>query len=229
MRRGPTADGLRFAGPLLAAVFLSYCTTVGLERPSVRRALDYGPQRPLRVCIFKDRNLPDSDLSRILSEWRTEVVPFGIDLKAERVLPYDRTQFSCIGMGNELTRLDLDPPCDRMMIVLKRTPLDMVWSLFLPTVFGAVDSQTGTRGYAFGDLYLLENILFFRGDASVLIHEGYHLLGCGHALFMDDCYRAIARLKGVSASARAFFPAQGEDGTILRSRAEANRIFFGQE
>ena len=205
------------------------CTTVGFHSPAVRDALDYGPNRVLRLCFFKDRGLPDADLTRIVEAWHTELAPFGISLRTERVTPYDRTDFGCIGLGNELRRLDLEPPCDRVMIILKRTPLDLVWGLLLPTVFGAVDSQTGTRGYAFGDLYLVENILFFRGDASVLIHEGYHLFGCGHSLLLEECYRTIARLKRAFSRESGFFPARSEAGTILLTREEANRLFFGDK
>ncbi len=145
------------------------------------------------------------------------------------MLPYDRTAFGCLGMGSEMDRMDLEAPCDRAMILLKRTPTDLVWGLFLPTVFGAVDSRTGTRGYAFADLYLAENMLFFRGDEATLIHEGYHLLGCGHGLLMDECYRRIARLKRASGESQAdFFPAMTEGGRILNSREEVNRVFFGR-
>lgn len=212
-----------------AIPLLFHCTTVGFHRPSVRDSIDYGPGRTLRICVFKDTKLSSLQLERIMQQWRAELLPYGIELALERVLPYERTNFSCIGMGNELGRLDLEPPCDRVLIMLKRTPVDFAWSLFLPTVFGAVDSGTGTRGYAFGDLYWLENILFFRADASVLLHEGYHLFGCGHALVLDDCYREIARLKKSWREGADFFPALSDNRTIFFTRDEANRHFFRRE
>lgn len=66
-------------------------------------------------------------------------------------------------------------------------------------------------------------------------HEFYHLVGCGHAWVMDECYRRIALAKQRRTSAAAFFPVllylEDEDirrncgnNPLIEDRDDANRI-----
>jgi hypothetical protein len=66
-------------------------------------------------------------------------------------------------------------------------------------------------------------------------HELYHLVGCGHAWVMDECYRRIALAKQRRKSADAFFPVplylEDEDirrncgdNPLIDDRGDANRI-----
>ena len=61
-------------------------------------------------------------------------------------------------------------------------------------VHGAVESISNTRGFVKSKYTSLLQILF-TSPSSTMIHEGYHLLGCPHMLFKDECYKIILDAK----------------------------------
>jgi hypothetical protein len=72
--------------------------------------------------------------------------------------------------------------------------------------------------------------LSFAGPESNAVHEGYHLLGCGHGLVMDDCYEQIRTMKIIAVQERErgndFFPTISSDGYILRTREEVDDEWY---
>jgi len=79
----------------------------------------------------------------------------------------------------------------------------------------------------------LASLLFAPTEA--IRHELYHLVGCGHARIMDECYRRIALAKRSKKIPDGFFPVflylEDEDisrncgrNLVIEDRAEANRI-----
>lgn len=63
------------------------------------------------------------------------------------------------------------------------------------------------------------------GAGESLVHEGYHLLGCGHWSW-PRCYQQIATLRAVALDnareGRDFVPALTPDGEIFRTREAVN-------
>ena len=63
------------------------------------------------------------------------------------------------------------------------------------------------------------------GARDSLVHEGYHLLGCGHWSWAR-CYEQIAKLRGAALqNAQAgvdFVPALTPDGDVFRTREAVN-------
>jgi hypothetical protein len=61
-------------------------------------------------------------------------------------------------------------------------------------IHGAVETQSNTRGFVKSKYAALLQALF-TSPSSTLIHEGYHLMGCPHMLWKDECYKIILEAK----------------------------------
>jgi len=137
----------------------------------------------------------------------------------------------------------IPPGCDRMMYFVNRNVLDVAWSVpelyGAPEVLGEVDDYTMTRGYVVDRIASLNQVLMspWFSPSKVARHETFHMIGCGHDLVMDQCYKHIAQAKWVENRLRdagcyeksgvgEFFPSfsNAGDGPILLTRAQANGI-----
>jgi hypothetical protein len=86
---------------------------------------------------------------------------------------------------------------------------------------GAVEIDTKTRDYIKAK-YISTLQILTTSPRSTLIHEEYHLLGFGHALFKNECYKKIQSIKRNN-SKRNFFGIETiDDDKTFQSKEELN-------
>ncbi len=191
----------------------------------------------LKVCVYRDTNFSEEQVHIRFNQWNEELKTY--DIKAVvsgriDVLPRDGfflvTNTSKMKMP--LGRVG-QPSCDRVVYFLGRHIGDFVYGLLgtqipLPEILGSVDDKTSTRMCVVGETVTLGHI-FAGGAKNYLIHEGYHLLGCGHYSW-KKCTEQIERLKRLASDNPEqpdFIPALTADGRVCRTRTEVDIAFFG--
>ncbi|MEM7184962.1 MAG: hypothetical protein AAF518_28975 [Spirochaetota bacterium] len=191
-----------------------------------RQKYDYSDPTHLQLCIFKEKGIHNNTVTDLLNAWRDELALYQIDIKLAKVTTWQRKSFFSEGIYQNLLRIPLRKPCDRMLILVDPKLADFIWELFAPvTILGVVDGNTHSRGYIIAKYYSL-NQIFGASPKATLVHEGYHLLGCGHALFLTKCYKQIYNLKFLHKMNKrlgnSFLPALREDGFSFLTREEVN-------
>jgi hypothetical protein len=58
---------------------------------------------------------------------------------------------------------------------------------------------------------------------AAIVHEFYHLIGCGHGFAKTKCYHRIAAMKAGRVPDSDFFPGMTEKGELVTSREAANQ------
>jgi hypothetical protein len=100
--------------------------------------------------------------------------------------------------------------------------------MILPEILGAVESTTMTKGYSVAEWGSLNQVLSLRSPENLMVHETYHLLGCGHGLNAGLCYDQIVRIKKAAKKNREegqdFFPSMTPGGKIVWTRDGVDRI-----
>jgi hypothetical protein len=209
-------------GLIMFVALGSGCTSIGLDT-NKRDTVDYGPPQELRVCLLKTDEVPDDRTDELITAVNEEFAPFGIKLTVPWVRAWERPGFTVNEIFPALLTRELEEPCDRLMGLIDYHAGDFIWSLFLPQVLGAVDTETHTHGYVFATFGSLNQI--GTGPRSAMVHEFYHLIGCPHAATKTKCYEQIAALK---ASRRPpgsdLFPGMDDEGKYLHTRADINEL-----
>ncbi|TGK33801.1 hypothetical protein EHQ12_17110 [Leptospira gomenensis] len=213
---------------LILLCFLS-CTTVGFHRDSIRKNVDFGGEETLRICVWKDKNVDKEELSAMISAWNEELELYKIRILIPEIRDWERPGWTGFAIMDQVFQAPLPSGCDRLLAVaggkFSDTAFEIV-GIFLAffgipsfQVLGAVETRTGTRGYILGQTRTITHWIV-GGPERTLIHEGYHLLGCGHSLFLSDCYLKIRDVKEWRRKNRAegidFFPSLSEDGEVFR-------------
>ncbi|TGK04915.1 hypothetical protein EHO59_08685 [Leptospira semungkisensis] len=221
----------------LPLLLLLSCTTVGFHRESVRETYDYGKTKTIRVCVWKDVNVSPERMNTLFESWNQELSLYRLQAKVAKVQDWQRPGLTSNDIMKELFQAPLPPDCDRILALAGVQFSDILYEFasyilalfFIPTfeVLGAVDSYTGTRGFILAHTASLGSLLY-GGAPHTIVHEGYHLLGCGHAFFLSECYTKIRDLKLASEKEEAFFPAALQKGGFLYSQKDVNLIFLGQ-
>jgi hypothetical protein len=241
---------------LFAALALGVCllgtsgcfvTSIGMDRPEVRTQTDFGPPETLRVCALLDDGISQRDAQETLADyWNQDEASkykLAIEMVSYSSLPRSMDEFFHWQIGRQVAVRQIPPGCDRMMYFVNRNVLDVAWSVpeiyGAPEVLGEVDDYTMTRGYVIDRVASLNQVLMspWFSPSKVARHETFHMIGCGHDLVMDQCYKHIAEAKWVEnrlqdagcyqkSGVEEFFPSfsHAGDGPILLTRAQANSI-----
>jgi hypothetical protein len=224
-----------------------YVTSIGMERPEVRAQTDFGPPETLRVCALLDDGITQRDAQETLSDYwnRNEASKYNLSIKlvSYSSLPRPASEFFHWQIARRVVARPIPPQCDREMYFVNRNPLDTLWSIpeayGAPEVLGEVDDYTMTRGYVVDRIASLNQVLLspWFTPAKVARHETYHMLGCGHALMMGECYKHIAEAKLIEhrlaaagcyekSGLQKFFPAFSHAGVgpILLTHAQGDSV-----
>jgi hypothetical protein len=224
-----------------------FVTSIGMDRPEVRAQTDFGPPETLRVCALLDDGISQHKAQATLADYWNQDQASKYNLSVKMVsyssLPRSIDQFFHWQIGHQVAMRQIPPGCDRMMYFVNRNVLDVAWSVpelyGAPEVLGEVDDYTMTRGYVVDRIASLNQVLMspWFSPSKVARHETFHMIGCGHDMVMDQCYKHIAEAKWVENRLRdagcyeksgveEFFPSfsHAGDGPILLTRAQANSI-----
>jgi hypothetical protein len=208
-------------------LLLAGCTSVGgFSSKPVASAND---GFTLRVCVLRDPAISEAHVNDLFAAWREELAPLGIQPVVSEMREEPRPSFTAFGAFSALEREHLGPNCDRLALLVGRNAGDVMYGLAatfmgLPEVHGAVDSKTHTRMYLVAETASVPHALF-GGARGGIIHEGYHLLGCGHWSWAA-CYRQIDKLKLLAREKPTdFVPSITEHGRVYRTREEVERVY----
>ncbi|TGM31691.1 hypothetical protein [Leptospira biflexa] len=180
------------------------CTTIGFHQTKVRESLSYGEQATVRVCVIKEEGIDDKDVFTLFEVWNEELSFYQLKAEPNVILTTKRPGFYGSDIIEYLNHFRMPNQCDRLLYLKGRTWGDIVFEILTLGIFagvglklevqGAVEAKTNTKGYIKAK-YISTIQLLFTSPKSTLIHEGYHLLGCGHQLFMKECYERIRDVK----------------------------------
>jgi hypothetical protein len=224
-----------------------FITSVGMERPSVRAQTDFGPPQTLRVCAMLDDGISQRDAQATLEDYwnQNEASEYNLSVKLVSYTSLSRpmSEFFHWQIASKIAMRRIPPGCDRAMYFVNRNVLDVLWSVpeayGAPEVLGEVDDYTMTRGYVIDRIASLNQVLMspWFSPSKVARHETYHMLGCGHGLMMDQCYKHIAEAKWIEnrligrgcyekAGLETFFPAfsHAGKGPILLTHAQGDCV-----
>jgi hypothetical protein len=224
-----------------------YVTSIGMERPEVRADTDFGPPATLRVCAMLDDGITQRDAQETLEDYwnQNEASKYNLSVKlvSYSSLPRPASEFFHWQIARRVVAQQIPPQCDRTMYFVNRNALDTLWSIpeayGAPEVLGEVDDYTMTRGYVVDRIASLNQVLLspWFSPAKVARHETYHMLGCGHALVMGECYKHIAEAKRIESrlteagcyeksGLHTFFPAFSNAGAgpILLTHAQGDGV-----
>ena len=220
----PAGAALLRVALLAACVALGACTTVGMHTRQ-RVAVDYGPPLQMRVCVLKAPGVTAQRVDALVAAVNRELTTYGIEVTVPWMRPWPRPGFTFQRLFDDVSRRQLEAPCDRLMAFGDRNVGDFLWGLAMPEILGAVDDDTHTRGYVVATRVSLNQLI--TSPTAVTVHEFYHLLGCPHAASMAVCYGRIAALKRSYDPRSDFFPGIGRDARILLTRDDANFVMQG--
>ncbi len=188
----------------LLVLILSNCTTVGFHDDKVRNSMDFGAIQDLNVCVFYENTIGKSEVAELEKKWADELLLYNIKLQFKKTRKIERVAFFGTDVLVSLRPYKLSPDCHRIVYMVGRTWGDIGFEIFSLGIFvgigvklevhGAVEAQSNTRGFVKSKYAALLQILF-TSPSSTLIHEGYHLMGCPHNLWKDECYKIILDAK----------------------------------
>jgi hypothetical protein len=179
--------------------------------------------------VLRDPAVSEARVLELFSAWQEELAPLGIQPVIAEMTEAPRPSFTAFGSFSALEQERLRSNCDRLALLVGRNAGDVVYGLAatfmgLPEVHGAVDTKTHTRMYLVAETASVPHALF-GGAKGGIIHEGYHLLGCGHWSWAD-CYRQIDKLKALAREKPTdFVPAITETGRVYLTREEVDQVY----
>ena len=179
----------------------------------------------MRVCVLRTPGVTTQRVSELVAAVNTEFAAYGIEVVVPWMRPWARSGFTYQRLFDDVTRRELEAPCDRLMAFVDRNVGDFFWGLAMPEVLGAVDDDTHTHGYVVATRVSLNQL--FTSPSATTVHEFYHLLGCPHAGSMSDCYGRIAALKRSIDPRTDFLPGVGRDARFLLTRKATNVVMQG--
>ncbi len=190
---------------LIILIFaISNCTTVGFHDTKLRKSMDFGEEQTLNICVFYENSIDKSEVAELEKDWAEELALYKIKLQFKKTKKVERFAFYGTDVLDQLRIYKLDSECDRIVYMVGRTWGDMLYEFITLGIFykvgikleihGAVESYTNTRGFVKSKYAALLQLLF-TSPSSTLVHEGYHLMGCPHMLWKDECYKIILDAK----------------------------------
>jgi hypothetical protein len=198
--------GLRRFGPIplyLAMPLLAACTFIGVDNPTLRESIDWGPQQDVPTCVYLDEGVNREDADRLLGWWnnregnwyKLQFVPASYE-----PLKRDSNEFFFFQIASKLETVKRPARCTKQIWFVSRSFGDFVYGgaanvLGLPEVVGWTDDSTRTKAWAYANVVPDLNQLVMSPGAATR-HEIYHLLGCDHFdIAMSNCYEAILNFK----------------------------------
>ncbi len=228
----------------LSIVFLlltMHCTTVGFHEDSLRETMDFGQMREIKVCTLSENGIEAEEIESLFSAWNEELKLYSLRAIYVNHGKMERPGFTGFDILSFLYTVPLTKECDRILYLKGRQWKDLLYEFFTLGIFagigiklemqGAVETHTNTRGYIKAK-YISTLQLLFTSPKSTLVHEGYHLLGCGHQLFMHACYEDIQKLKSISAQPdveAGFFPSRTTTDNRFLRRVDVNGVFYKKD
>ncbi|TGL90207.1 hypothetical protein EHQ68_01880 [Leptospira congkakensis] len=190
--------------PFLLLFFLFHCTTIGFHQKDTREKISFGQESKFRACLLSEPDITKEEIADLFTAWNEELSLYQLKAEPTHLGVMDRPGFWGADILGYLMSTPLTKDCDRLVYLKGRTWGDMAFEVLTLGIFagvgikleiqGAVEGQSNTRGYIKAK-YQSTIQLLFTSPKSTLIHEGYHLLGCGHQLFMKECYEKIRDVK----------------------------------
>lgn len=191
---------------LVMTLVLGGCTSIGgfTSKPT---SLDPNSDiLSVKIYALRDKNISETQVRKFVEVWNKELEPSGVKIVIMgpiEIMP--RKSFTTMGIMDDLEKLPMgrpgEKPSDRMFLFIGRNTGDVLYSaagiyLPLPEVFGEV-STTYDRGVVVAEIGgSLVNLFVRGGPKGNVIHEGYHLLGCGHGSW-KKCSQQIKCLKSL--------------------------------
>ncbi|TGL11703.1 hypothetical protein [Leptospira levettii] len=193
-----------FYGSFFFLLSLSTCTTVGFHQEKIRDSINFGEPASFRVCVIKETGILDQDVTTLFESWNEELKLYQLKAIPRILFATERPGFYGTDILEYMMNMRMSEECDRLLYLKGRTWGDIVFEIVTLGIFvgvglklelqGAVEGNSNTRGYIKAK-YISTIQLLFTSPNSTLVHEGYHLLGCGHQLFMKECYERIRDVK----------------------------------
>ena len=219
----------RLRGLVVIFFLLSGCTTIGIQDMDAVKNNDFSTVETFRICIYKDVEVSDKRAQEIIAAITEEFAPFGVKIEIPWIQPWERPGFTWKEILNDVAFRPLEPPCDRMFVLVGRDFKDFLWGSVMPEMHGAVETNTMTKGFAVAELGSINQLLTLKSPSDIIAHEVYHLLGCGLGCLANSCYNQIVRIKIAARKnrevGRNFFPAMTQDGRIFWTRNDINKEF----
>jgi hypothetical protein len=166
--------------------------------------MDFGEEQTLNVCVFYEDSIGKSEVTALEKDWAEELALYKIKLQFKNTKKVERFAFFGTDVLDQLRPYKLGSECDRIVYMVGRTWGDIAYEIVTLGIFfgvgikleihGAVESYTNTRGFVKSKYAALLQLLF-TSPSSTLVHEGYHLMGCPHMLWKDECYKIILDAK----------------------------------
>ena len=221
---------------ILFFLLLNNCTTIGFHEDSKRKEMDFGSYKEIKICTIYEDPITVPEIEDLFLYWNEELSLYALKAISIEPTKIERPGFTGVDIIRYLLKLPLTNNCDRILYLKGRTWKDIAFEFFTLGLFvgvglkvevqGAVESSTSTRGYIKAK-YISTLQLLFTSPKSTLVHEGYHLLGCGHQLFMEDCYRKIRATKLLSEDPNLevdFFPSSTYSGDQFINREQVDQF-----
>ena len=179
---------MRILMPLF--LLMTGCTSIGVDNSDVRDSFSWQPDTEITICTLVDPDISDDKVRAIETKAIQEFQQYNIHLT---FMQHDEWTHRDSSKVKILTTMDMPEGCDRLFAYLDRSVWQSLVSLAV-SVEGAVDDDTGTRGYGYVKGASLSGMLLGGGE-NIVTHEIYHLLGCGHSMSKVDCYHQLQALK----------------------------------
>ncbi|MCW7482164.1 hypothetical protein ND858_13560 [Leptospira kanakyensis] len=218
--------------PYILLLFIFQCTTIGFHEKEIRENISFGKEETIRVCLFTEPDITKEEIKDLFTAWNEELSLYQLKVEPIHLQVLQRPGFWGTDILGYLMSTPLTKDCDRLVYFKGRTWGDMAFEVLTLGIFagvgikleiqGAVEGQSNTRGYIKAK-YQSTIQLLFTSPKSTLIHEGYHLLGCGHQLFMKECYEKIRDVKLLLADPDRdpnFFPNLTTSGKKILNRSQ---------
>lgn len=224
----PSSMLKKFISKIVFLFLVSSCTTIGFHDSKKRNALDFGQEKQLRLCIYHDPEISKARIKNLIENLSEELKLYKIQVQVAIQKEYPRKHFFTEDSLNLLMIEKLPIECDRILALFSRNIFDFLLAIPFPEILGVVETYTRTRGIVYAD-YFTPNLLLGATPSRTFIHETYHLLGCDHALIMNECYHRIQLAKGLP-SLNQFFPSFGTDEKIIfLSHEDVNKTLLSRK
>lgn len=215
---------------LLFAIPVFSCTTIGFHEETIRNSTAFGEEVSFRVCVIKEKGVDEEDVTTLFQAWNEELRYYHLKAEPKVLAEMERPGFYGSDILDYLLSYPMLDSCDRLLYLKGRTWGDVFFEIVTLGIFagvglklevqGAVEGKTNTKGYIKAK-YISTIQLLFTSPKSTLIHEGYHLLGCGHQLWMKECYERIRDVKSLLNDPKRdpnFFPVITTSGKKILKR-----------